>query len=115
MTKVLRTWRAPPSLRSLPSGVGLHAGPVVERDGDVFGATVNVAARLAAHAHAGELLTTARTAVVFGGRDDVMVCSLGELTFKNFAGAGGGLLGRGYRSRLAGAGDGSRVSHGGRP
>ncbi|MGH2729996.1 MAG: adenylate/guanylate cyclase domain-containing protein [Actinomycetota bacterium] len=36
--------------------LGLHAGPVVERDGDVFGRTVNVAARVAAAAEAGEAL-----------------------------------------------------------
>jgi adenylate cyclase len=36
--------------------LGLHAGPVVERDGDVFGRTVNVAARIAAAAEAGEAL-----------------------------------------------------------
>lgn len=44
------TW---PSLRA-----GLHAGPVVEREGDSFGATVNVAARVAAHARAGQILCT---------------------------------------------------------
>ncbi len=38
--------------------VGIHHGPVVERNGDVFGATVNVAARLTAHAYVGQLLTT---------------------------------------------------------
>lgn len=42
-----------PSLRA-----GLHAGPVVARDQDLFGATVNVAARVAAHARAGQILCT---------------------------------------------------------
>jgi adenylate cyclase len=65
--------------------IGLHAGTVVERDGDVFGTTVNVAARLAAHAHAGELLTTGLVAAGLIDRDDVAVHSLGELTFKNIA------------------------------
>ena len=37
---------------------GLHAGPVVERDGDVFGTTVNVASRIAAHAPAGTVLVS---------------------------------------------------------
>lgn len=63
--------------------IGLHVGPVVQRGGDVFGATVNVAARLAAHAHAGEILTTGPVAVGLSARDDVAVRSLGELTFKN--------------------------------
>lgn len=39
--------------------VGLHAGPVVRRDGDVFGGTVNVAARVAAQAGGGQVLATA--------------------------------------------------------
>lgn len=44
------TW---PSVRA-----GLHAGPVVEREGDIFGATVNLAARVGAHARAGQILCT---------------------------------------------------------
>lgn len=38
---------------------GVHFGPVASRDGDVFGATVNVAARVAAHARSGQTLCTA--------------------------------------------------------
>jgi class 3 adenylate cyclase len=37
---------------------GIHAGPVVERDGDVFGSTVNVASRIANHAPAGTILVS---------------------------------------------------------
>ena len=37
---------------------GVHAGPVVERDGDVFGTTVNVASRIADHAPAGTILVS---------------------------------------------------------
>lgn len=37
---------------------GVHAGSVVERYGDVFGATVNLAARIAAQAHGGQLLVS---------------------------------------------------------
>jgi adenylate cyclase len=33
-----------------PAHVGLHAGPVVFQDGDYFGRTVNLAARIAGHA-----------------------------------------------------------------
>lgn len=36
--------------------VGVNTGPVVERDGDVFGNTVNVAARLVGLARRGEIL-----------------------------------------------------------
>ena len=38
--------------------VGMHHGPAIERDGDWFGATVNLAARVAAMAAASEVLLT---------------------------------------------------------
>ena len=41
--------------------VGLHYGPVLAEDGDVFGDTVNVAAYLAAAASADQILTTEAT------------------------------------------------------
>lgn len=37
---------------------GLHHGPVIERDGDYFGATVNLAARVASRAGSGQALAT---------------------------------------------------------
>jgi class 3 adenylate cyclase/YHS domain-containing protein len=42
--------------------VGLHTGPAVERDGDWFGAAVNLAARVSGAAAGGEVLLTAATA-----------------------------------------------------
>jgi adenylate cyclase len=44
-----------------PTHIGIHAGPVVSQDGDVFGRTVNVAARIAARAGPGEVLTSTET------------------------------------------------------
>jgi len=41
--------------------VGFHYGEVIERDGDVFGDSVNVAARVAGLANAGQILVTAET------------------------------------------------------
>jgi adenylate cyclase len=38
--------------------VGMHHGPAIERDGDFFGRTVNIAARVSALAGAGEVLVT---------------------------------------------------------
>jgi adenylate cyclase len=38
--------------------VGLHSGPVVFQDGDYFGRTVNVAARITDHARPGEILVS---------------------------------------------------------
>jgi adenylate cyclase len=43
----------------LPTGhAGVHVGPLVARDGDIFGRTVNVASRIADVAGAGELLAS---------------------------------------------------------
>jgi len=39
-----------------PTHTGIHCGPVVFQDGDIYGRTVNVAARLSAAAAAGEVL-----------------------------------------------------------
>jgi adenylate cyclase len=44
--------------------VGLHHGPAIERDGDYFGAAVNLAARVSGLAAGGEVLVTARTAAL---------------------------------------------------
>ena len=41
--------------------VGLHDGPVVERDADVFGDTVNLAARLTELASRGQIITSQET------------------------------------------------------
>jgi adenylate cyclase len=41
-----------------PAHVGVNAGPVIFRDGDYFGRTVNVAARIAAQAGPGEVLVS---------------------------------------------------------
>jgi adenylate cyclase len=41
--------------------VGLDTGPAIERNGDWFGSTVNIASRVTAAASAGELLVTERT------------------------------------------------------
>jgi adenylate cyclase len=43
-----------------PARVGVDAGPVVLRDGDYFGRTVNLAARIAGYARPGEVLVSDR-------------------------------------------------------
>jgi adenylate cyclase len=48
--------------------VGLHAGPVVFQDGDYFGRTVNLAARVAAHAGPGQVLVTDQVVAHCAGR-----------------------------------------------
>jgi adenylate cyclase len=63
--------------------VGVAAGPVVSRDGDIFGATVNLAARLAEKARAGSILTHAAVvhATPAGG---LHWTPLGRATLKGF-------------------------------
>jgi len=48
----------------VPARVGLNAGPVVFQDGDYFGRTVNVAARIADYARPGEVLVSGEAARV---------------------------------------------------
>jgi adenylate cyclase len=45
-----------------PAHVGIHTGPVVSQDGDVYGRTVNVAARIASYAQAGQVVVSEETA-----------------------------------------------------
>src|SRR2546423_10456578 len=49
----------PPALP--PVRVGVHTGPAVSRDGDWYGTTVNVAARLCSAAGGGEVLVSEAT------------------------------------------------------
>jgi class 3 adenylate cyclase len=66
-----------------PAHVGVAAGPVVVQGGDYFGRTVNLAARLAARAQAGQVLATAQVAEA--ATDGVAWTELGELELKGFA------------------------------
>ena len=50
--------RALSSDSSLPAHAGVHAGPVIERDLDLFGRTVNLASRLAEAAGPGQVLVS---------------------------------------------------------
>jgi adenylate cyclase len=44
-----------------PMHIGVHTGPVVFQDGDVYGRTVNLASRIASHAGAGQVLASDET------------------------------------------------------
>jgi adenylate cyclase len=67
-----------------PAHVGVAAGPVVVQGGDYFGRTVNLAARIAGRASAGQVLVSQRVAESAppGG---VTFEELGELRLKGFA------------------------------
>jgi adenylate cyclase len=56
-----------------PVRVGMHTGPAVSRDGDWYGATVNVAARLCAAAGGGEVLVSESTLKAAGRMRKVRV------------------------------------------
>jgi adenylate cyclase len=67
-----------------PAHVGVAAGPVVAQGGDYFGRTVNLAARIAAHAGAGKVLVSgsvAESPPPLG----VAFVEVGEVQLKGFA------------------------------
>ena len=67
-----------------PAHAGVAAGPMVVRDGDVYGHTVNLAARIAGHAVAGELLfARGRTDEPAG--DSLEIEDAGSATLKGIA------------------------------
>lgn len=65
--------------------VGMHTGSAVERDGDWFGATVNLAARVSALAAGGEVLLTDATARAAGAVVDVELVDRGRHDLRNVA------------------------------
>jgi adenylate cyclase len=67
-----------------PTHIGIQAGPVVFQDGDVYGRTVNVAARIAAQAQAGEVLTSEETVRQIKGAE-VRFERLGPVELKGIA------------------------------
>lgn len=62
--------------------VGLSAGPVVERDGDVYGRTVIIAARLSGVAGPGEIVLDASAVGTTGATE---VEAIGPVTLKGFS------------------------------
>jgi len=67
-----------------PAHVGMHAGPVVMRDGDVFGRTVNLASRLSGVAGPGEVIVT-REVVDAAGDAPASFDPLGAVELKGVA------------------------------
>ena len=69
-----------------PAHVGIHAGPVVFQDGDYFGRTVNLAARIAEYARPGEVLVSQEVvdAAVDGG--PVTFTEIGPVELKGVSG-----------------------------
>jgi adenylate cyclase len=65
--------------------VGLHHGTAVESEGDYFGASVNLAARVSALASGGEVLVTGTTAALAPELEGVVYESRGRQALKNVA------------------------------
>jgi adenylate cyclase len=67
-----------------PAHVGIAAGPVVVQGGDYFGRTVNLAARIAAQAAAGQVLVS-QSVADSAAPEGLSFVELGELWLKGFA------------------------------
>jgi class 3 adenylate cyclase len=65
--------------------VGCNHGSAVERGGDYFGATINVAARVSALAGGGEVLVTGHTAALAPELEGVLYESRGRQVLRNVA------------------------------
>ena len=74
----LMTAHGAPSVR-----VGMHYGPAIERDGDYFGAAVNLAARVSSVATGGEVLLTSTTGALAGDLDDIVYEPRGRHRLRN--------------------------------
>ena len=68
-----------------PAHVGLHAGPVLFQEGDYFGRTVNVAARIAEYARPGDVLVSQEVVDVFDGTG-VAFAEIGPVELKGVSG-----------------------------
>jgi adenylate cyclase len=69
-----------------PAHVGLHAGPVLFQEGDYFGRTVNLAARIADYARQGEVIVS-QEVVDASGSQDVSFTRIGPVELKGVTSA----------------------------
>jgi adenylate cyclase len=69
-----------------PAHVGLHAGPVIFQEGDYFGQTVNIAARIAEYARPGEVVVS-QAVVDASDHAGATFTEIGPVELKGVAGA----------------------------
>ncbi len=69
-----------------PAHVGIHAGPVIFQEGDYFGRTVNIAARIAEYARPGEVLVS-REVMDATDASPVTFTEIGAVELKGVSGA----------------------------
>jgi class 3 adenylate cyclase len=63
--------------------VGIHAGSVLQQEGQYFGSAINIASRVAAHARADQILCTDSVIEVLRKMATVKYRALGKVFFKN--------------------------------
>jgi adenylate cyclase len=69
-----------------PAHVGLHAGPVLFQEGDYFGRTVNVAARIADFARPGEVLASEEVVAAVHDAGGISFSLIGPVELKGVGG-----------------------------
>jgi adenylate cyclase len=69
-----------------PAHVGLHAGPIVIQEGDYYGQTVNIAARIGDYARPGEVLVSEAVFEAARKTDGVRFTDIGAVELKGVAG-----------------------------
>lgn len=65
-----------------PAHAGIEAGRVIDRDGDVYGRTVNLASRIADHARAGEVLVGPGAAAAWSEGERISLVAVPPATLK---------------------------------
>jgi class 3 adenylate cyclase len=66
--------------------IGIHTGEAIHRSGDFFGRSVVLAARIAAHAQGGDILTSALARDLVAERGDIRLRDAGDAAFKGLDG-----------------------------
>jgi class 3 adenylate cyclase len=66
--------------------IGIHTGEAIHRQGDFFGRSVVLAARIAAHAQGGDILTSSLVRDLVAERGDIELRDAGEAEFKGLDG-----------------------------
>src|SRR5439155_17444203 len=76
--------RTKPSEQQLQLRVGLNAGVAIREDGDLFGSTVDAAARICAKAVGGQILASETVRGILGATKDVQFVDRGRFRLKGF-------------------------------
>jgi adenylate cyclase len=74
-----------PQLGLPPARVGLHSGPVVFQNGDYFGRTVNIAARIGDYARPGAVLVSDQVVADTDAQEAVRFAPVGPVSLKGLS------------------------------